>query len=134
MDMRAIHDLAVEAAREAGAAIAGFYEDEYTVHYKSKDNPVTDADLAADRVIEDRLRHAVPDTGWLSEESVDDPARLDQGACWIVDPLDGTREFTRGVPEFVVSIAYVVGTEARIGVLFRGVRSRCDLGLDRIKR
>ncbi len=129
MDMRAIHDLAVEAAREAGAAIAGFYEDEYTVQYKSKDNPVTDADLAADRAIEDRLRHAVPNTGWLSEESVDDPARLDQPACWIVDPLDGTREFTLGVPEFVVSIAYVVGTEARVGVLYNPIKEELFTGI-----
>jgi len=129
MQYSEIHDMTVEAAREAGAAIRGFFQDEYNVTYKGKDNPLTDADLAANDVIERRLRHALPDTGWLSEESADDAVRLGKSACWIVDPLDGTREFTLGIPEFVVSIAYVVGDSAKIGVLYNPIKEELFTGI-----
>ena len=70
--------IATDAALEAGAAIRGYYNDEYTVRDKGEDNPLTDADLAADRILETRLRTAFPDHGWLSEETVDTPERLEK--------------------------------------------------------
>ena len=84
MELQAIHDLAVEAAKEAGEAIRSFYQDEYTIRDKGEDNPLTDADLAANAILEKRLRSALPEAGWLSEESVDDPRRLACRDCWIV--------------------------------------------------
>ncbi|MCB9730982.1 MAG: 3'(2'),5'-bisphosphate nucleotidase CysQ [Deltaproteobacteria bacterium] len=129
MDLQAVHDLAVAAAREAGAAIKGYYQDSYTVTDKGEDNPLTDADLASDRILEQRLKDAFPNTGWLSEETRDDPIRLDQPYAWIVDPLDGTREFTKGIPEFVVSIAFIVGDEAQVGVLYNPITEQIFSGI-----
>ena len=68
--------------------------------------PVTAADRAADDFLRRELQRLVP-AGWLSEESVDDPRRLQARQVWIVDPLDGTIEFVQGLPEFAVSVALV---------------------------
>lgn len=119
---------AIDAAREAGAAVRGYYQDSYTVKEKGVDNPLTDADLASDRILEERLRRRFPDHGWLSEESVDDPARLGREWAWIVDPLDGTKEFTLGIPEFVVSIGLVHRGEARLGVLYNPIKDELFAG------
>ena len=129
MELQAIHDLAVEAAKEAGEAIRSFYQDEYTIRDKGEDNPLTDADLAANAILEKRLRSALPEAGWLSEESVDDPRRLACRDCWIVDPLDGTREFTLGVPEFCVSVAFVRDHEAVVGVLYNPIKDELFSGI-----
>lgn len=122
-------EVAREAAMEAGAAIRGFYNDEYTVRDKGEDNPLTDADLAADKILETRLRGAYPDFGWLSEETADTPARLEQSHVWIVDPLDGTREFTLGIPEFVVSVGLVVDGKAVLGVLYNPIKEQLFTGI-----
>ena len=129
MELQTIHDLAVNAAKEAGEAIRSFYQDEYTIRDKGEDNPLTDADLAANEILEAKLRAALPEAGWLSEESVDDRSRLDCQDCWIVDPLDGTREFTLGVPEFCVSVAFVRGQEAVIGVLYNPIKDELFSGI-----
>lgn len=73
--------------------------------YKSGSDPVTEAD----RQLDSALRNALlrDGEGWLSEESVDDASRLDKEFVWIVDPLDGTREFVSGIPEFCASIGFV---------------------------
>ena len=122
-------DIARSAALEAGEAIRGFYQDEYTVRDKGEDNPLTDADLAADKILENRLRSAFPDFGWLSEETADTPERLDKTHVWIVDPLDGTREFTLGIPEFVVSIGLVIDGKATLGVLYNPIKDQLFTGV-----
>ena len=73
--------------------------------YKAGHDPVTEADKAVDAVLRQELLR--DGEGWLSEESVDDLSRLEQKRVWIVDPLDGTREFVAGIPEFCVSVALV---------------------------
>lgn len=72
---------------------------------KRSGDPVTEADEAVD----DRLRHLLPQDGdgWLSEETRDDPARLHRERVWVVDPIDGTKEFVMGIPEWCVSIGLV---------------------------
>jgi myo-inositol-1(or 4)-monophosphatase len=122
-------NVAREAALEAGAAIRGFYQDEYTVRDKGEDNPVTDADLAADKILETRIRGAFPDHGWLSEETADTPERLTKSHVWIIDPLDGTREFTMGIPEFVVSVGLVVDGQAVLGVLYNPIKEQLFTGI-----
>ena len=122
-------EIARSAALEAGEAIRGFYKDEYTVRDKGEDNPLTDADLAADKILENRLRGAFPEFGWLSEETVDTPERLTKSHVWIVDPLDGTREFTLGIPEFVVSIGLVIDGQARLGVLYNPIKEQLFSGV-----
>lgn len=127
MGQRAL-DVAIDAAREAGAAIRGFYKDAHIIKDKGEDNPLTDADLASDAILADRLRTAFPDHGWLSEESVDEPSRLGKSAVWIVDPLDGTKEFTLGIPEFVVSIGLVVDGQPVLGVLYNPIKNELFAG------
>jgi myo-inositol-1(or 4)-monophosphatase len=93
---------ALEAAR---VVLKGFTPGEIEAEYKSGHDPVTEADRAVDTVLH---KHLLRDSeGWLSEESVDDPTRLEKQRVWVVDPLDGTREFVAGIPEFCVSVAMV---------------------------
>jgi 3'(2'), 5'-bisphosphate nucleotidase len=111
-------ETAARLAREAGAAAMAFYgTDEKTI--KEGGSPVTAADLAANRVIVAGLRTAFPGDAVLSEESKDDPARLEAERVWIVDPLDGTKEFLAQNGEFSVMIALVAGGEPVVGIVYR---------------
>jgi myo-inositol-1(or 4)-monophosphatase len=93
---------ALEASRKVFARFTpGAIEAEYKVGH----DPVTEADRALDAVLRKELLRS--GEGWLSEESVDDPIRLQRSRVWVVDPLDGTREFVQGIPEFCVSIGFV---------------------------
>lgn len=90
----------------AAKALEAFTPGEIEAQMKQGDDPLTAADVAVDEA----LRMALPreGEGWLSEETADDPARLDCSRVWIVDPIDGTREFVMGIPEWCVSVALVV--------------------------
>jgi len=114
------HELGVaeQAARDAGAAIMALFRGKYDVHEKSKNNPVTSADLEANRIIRERIAKTFPDDGWLSEEDADNDRRLSLSRVWVVDPIDGTKEFIEGVPQFAVSIGFVVDGVARAAVVY----------------
>lgn len=100
---------AITAARAGGAAIKPFYDEHTAETYTKKDGTfVTDADLAADKVIRQHLSARFPGDAILTEESGDDPRRLASSRCWIVDPLDGTNQFIERTGEFDVLIALVV--------------------------
>jgi myo-inositol-1(or 4)-monophosphatase len=109
--------VALEAAREAGQILLRHYAGDRESWEKSEDNPVTLADLESDRAILARLRAAFPDDGVLSEESVSDASRIGKRRIWIVDPMDGTKEFTQEIPEFAVSIALAEHGEPVVGVI-----------------
>ena len=74
---------------------------------KSKGHPVCDADMAVDRLLHARLSAILPDAGWLSEETADNPERLAQRLLWCVDPIDGTRDYIRGRSGWCVSAALI---------------------------
>ena len=74
---------------------------------KGGSSPVCEADIAVDRLLHERLTGEELGFGWLSEESVDDPARLAARYVWIVDPIDGTRAYLAGLPDWAVSAALV---------------------------
>ena len=93
---------AISAAREV---FARFTPGQIETEYKIGHDPVTEADRALDAVLRQNLLR--DGEGWLSEECADDAARLDKSRVWVVDPLDGTREFVQGIPEFCVSIGFV---------------------------
>lgn len=111
------------ALDRAAEALAPFTSGKIEAAMKSGDDPVTQADIAVDTALRSTL--PLPGEGWLSEETADDPARLDCDRVWIVDPLDGTREFVEGIPEWCVSIGYAVdGIPVAGGILApdRGLR------------
>lgn len=111
-------DVALAAAREAGAAILRHYETGTEAWEKAADDPLTLADLESDRIIARHLRAAFPEDGLLSEETVDDPSRVAKPRVWIVDPMDGTKEFTKRIPEFCASIALAEAGEPVVGVIY----------------
>lgn len=84
---------------------------------KSPDNPVCEADLAVDQFLKRELAALLPAAGWLSEETADDPARLDRDLIWLVDPVDGTRDFIRGRTGWAVSVALISGGRPLMGFL-----------------
>lgn len=111
-------ELAVSAAREAGEALMRRFGGAHEVTYKEPDQPLTAADLEADEILRARLLGARPEYGWLSEETKDAPDRLRRERVWIVDPLDGTRSYIAGRPEFAVSIGLVEAGRAVLGVVY----------------
>ena len=94
-----------EALHAARAIFSRFTPGEVQTEYKAGHDPVTEADRQVDAALRKCLLR--PGEGWLSEESVDDPIRLESRCVWIVDPLDGTREFVEGIPEWCCSIGLV---------------------------
>jgi myo-inositol-1(or 4)-monophosphatase len=110
-----VSDIAImeEAAIAAGKVIMKYYREgeqvanSAEVREKSLNNPLTEADLEADRLLRQMLLDARPDYGWLSEETVDSSTRLGKKRVWVVDPIDGTKEFIIGLPQFAVSIGLV---------------------------
>jgi myo-inositol-1(or 4)-monophosphatase len=114
-------EVALAAAREAGAILLRHYESGSGHWNKSKDNPVTLADLESDRAIQARLTEAFPDDAILSEETVSDASRTQHRRVWIVDPMDGTKEFTRKIPEFAASIALAEAGDPVVGVILNPV-------------
>jgi len=113
--------IAKEAALQAGSIILNFYKSDYEIKDKGYHNPVTTADHAADLRLKEILMEARPNYGWLSEESIDSTERLSKERVWVVDPLDGTKEFIEGVSNFVVSVALVENDVPIVGVLFNPV-------------
>ncbi len=112
---------AIDAVKEAGSIIMQYYKSKYEIRDKSYHNPVTTADHAADNFLKNTFTVLYPEYGWLSEETVDTKERLSHLRTWVVDPLDGTKEFIEGVPHFVVSVALVEDGEPIIGVLYNPV-------------
>jgi myo-inositol-1(or 4)-monophosphatase len=87
------------------------------VVHKSPGQPVTETDLAVDRLLKERLLAMRPDYGWLSEETADSAERLARSHVWIVDPIDGTNSFIAGRAEFAISIGLAVNGAAVLGVV-----------------
>jgi myo-inositol-1(or 4)-monophosphatase len=113
------------AAVAAGEIIARYSLGNRESWDKKEDNPVTQADLEANQCILDRLAEVFPDDAILSEETVDSPDRLDAERLWVIDPLDGTKEFIEGVPQFAVSVALAIGGEPVVGVVFQPLTREC---------
>jgi myo-inositol-1(or 4)-monophosphatase len=101
---------ALEAAVES---IASFTPGAVAAEFKDGDDPVTEADRTANGILQQALKR--DGEGWLSEESFDDSARIKNERVWIVDPLDGTREFVAGIPEWCISVGFVENGRAVAG-------------------
>ena len=120
-DLPAVLDLLTQATQEAGdLALTFFRKGRRTsaeIHSKYGGSPVTDADFAVDRFLADRLKAAIPQAGWLSEETADSPERLSRRHVIVVDPIDGTRAFMSGLETWAVSVALVAGERPVAGVV-----------------
>lgn len=115
------HELEVASrlAREAGALLLAHLKAGLIVEHKtSRDDPVTAADREASKLITTGLKAAFPADGLLSEEEADSAARLEAARVWIIDPIDGTREYADGSPDYCVSIGLAVDGEAVLGVVY----------------
>jgi histidinol-phosphatase len=109
---------AVEAARAAGAIALGYYRGGFEVTIKPDQTPVTQADREAERAVKAILTRAFPDHGFLGEEFGAEGSR---DARWIIDPIDGTKNFVRGIPVWAVLIALEEAGEITTGVVFNPV-------------
>jgi 3'(2'), 5'-bisphosphate nucleotidase len=114
-----LRDAVIALAREAGAAIMQVYRQDFDVEHKDDKSPLTQADLASHRIICEGLAKLTPDIPLLSEESVERPweIRAKWRRYWLVDPLDGTREFVKKNGEFTVNIALVENHAPVFGVV-----------------
>jgi myo-inositol-1(or 4)-monophosphatase len=112
------------AAKEAGSIVMRLFKGKFDVHEKSKNNPVTSVDLAANRKIHDIILGRFPQDGWLSEEDKDSTDRLSLSRVWVIDPIDGTKEFIEGVPQFAVSIGLVVEGCPKVAVVYNPAEDR----------
>jgi myo-inositol-1(or 4)-monophosphatase len=104
--------------REAGSLALSLFGTELKNWIKGTSSPVSEADIAVNDLLEARLRSATSDYGWLSEESADDADRLSRRRVWIVDPIDGTRSYLAGKPDWCVSVALVEDAAPVIAAVF----------------
>lgn len=124
-EARATLSTEVEAAvREAGALAARTFQSSMLKSWtKDGGSPVTEADIAVDNFLRERLTRLAPDCGWLSEESIDDRARLKSPRQWIVDPIDGTRAYLTGRSDWAISVALVADGRPQIAAIFAPVEN-----------
>jgi myo-inositol-1(or 4)-monophosphatase len=113
-DARLLKDI----VREAGRLALSMFRTELKNWIKGASSPVSEADIAVNELLEKGLRSATPDYGWLSEESADDERRLDRRLVWIVDPIDGTRSYLAGRPDWCVSVALVEDASPVLAAVF----------------
>lgn len=100
-------DVLSMAIRKAGAEALRFAVDGFETIQKPDQSPVTSADLAVNEVLLSHLMSAFPEDGWLSEESPDHLDRLQKRRVWVVDPIDGTKAFISGEPEYCISVGLI---------------------------
>lgn len=118
-DLTSLAKALMPIVERAGAAIMQIYDGAFAVQHKDDDSPLTLADLESQRVIIDGLKRLTPEIPILSEESAAAPwaERRTWQELWVVDPLDGTREFVKRNGEFTINIALIVQHEAVLGVV-----------------
>lgn len=113
-------DVALCAAREAGAILFRYFNEGFSIRTKGIADLVTDADVAAERRIVEIIRDAFPDHAVLGEEENAGDSRAEH--LWVIDPLDGTTNFAHHIPHFAVSIAYLYRGQAECGVVWNPIR------------
>lgn len=124
-------DRVAEVAAEVGAMALALQKKDFARWEKVPGHPVCDVDLEADRMLRERLAALDPEAGWLSEETADSADRLLGPRVWVVDPIDGTRDYLRGRSGWAVSVALVEGGQPVIGLLDapgRGEHWRAEAG------
>jgi 3'(2'), 5'-bisphosphate nucleotidase len=121
-------DVAARIAREAGELVQGYRGKQLTISAKAGDEPVSDADIAANALIVARLSEAFPDDVILSEEIPDTGERLGRRRVWMVDPIDGTRDFIAGDSGFVVMIGLAIDGRPAVGAVAHPITGHVYMG------
>jgi myo-inositol-1(or 4)-monophosphatase len=129
LDLVAVRQLLADAVREGGALALGKFRQVFKSWTKEFDSPVSEVDIAVDELLRARLGAFSSSFGWLSEESVDDPARLDAAHVWIVDPIDGTRAYIAGREDWVISAALAHNGRPVAGAIYVPVADRLFLAV-----
>ena len=126
--------IATEAARAAGDEVLRMRKDGLRYGRKEGWELVSEADIRASEMLHDALAKRFPLDGWLGEEHADTAERLGRERVWVVDPIDGTREYLQGLPEFAVSVGLVVNGVPALGVVYNPAAERmtaaCCLGAE----
>lgn len=121
-------EIARGLAREAGQILLEFYHKDHQVEWKGYDDPVTAADHAANEMLVREFSRHFPDDAILSEELPDDRSRFERHRVWLIDPMDGTKQFIERIGEFAVMIGLAVEGEARLGVVYHPTLDRLFYG------
>lgn len=111
-------NILLQAVSAAGAAVLTLSRSDLAITFKENNDIVTQGDLLVNQILKAELLNHFPDYGWLSEESVDTLLRRDAKRIWIVDPIDGTREFAKGVPEYAISVALIENEQPILAAVF----------------
>lgn len=114
----------LSAVNAAGEAITHLQTQDYSIQYKHNRELLTQADLQANTILNEQLTYCIPQAGWLSEETQDNEKRLHCEYVWIVDPIDGTREFVQGLPEYAISVALVERGRVILGVVYNPAQKK----------
>jgi myo-inositol-1(or 4)-monophosphatase len=128
VDRVEVRDRLATAVREAGALALQTFRGQLKSWIKGKSSPVSEADLAVDALLRERLL-TILDAGWLSEETEDDPARLRRADVWVVDPIDGTRAYLAGLPDWAISVALVNAGRPVVAALYAPVTDELFLSI-----
>lgn len=121
-------EIVTQFVREAGKIILKYYDEKTTVDWKAPADPITIADRASNEYLVHKLRDAFPDDAILSEESVDDETRFEKSLVWMVDPMDGTKEFISRNGEFSAMVGLVENGAPVLGAVYQPTEDRLYLG------
>ena len=127
--LRCEADAVLDMLGTAGDIVSGHFAKGTAVEYKGVDEPVTVADRECNAFLTSGLRRAFPDDGILSEEELDTADRLTKDRVWIIDPLDGTKEFVTGLPEFVIMVGLAVAGKPSLGIVLQPTSGLVYLGV-----
>lgn len=116
-DAEPILEFLSKTLQKASDALIDISRSGFEKSFKENDDPVTTGDLTVNTILREELTSKFPDIGWLSEETRDNPERLNKKRVWIVDPIDGTREFVEAIPEYTISVALVEDGQPIIGAV-----------------
>ena len=109
--------MAIDAIKKASNVVMDIYHDDFTINIKNDNSEVTNADIASENLIREELHKHFPTYSILSEETADDLERIDNDYCWIVDPIDGTKDFVNKTDNFAINIALSYKNEIVLGVI-----------------
>ena len=113
-------EISITVAKEAGIIIRDRFLTEKKISFKGRSDIVTDVDLEVESLILDRVKYEYPQFSVLAEES--SPIKTSSEYTWVIDPIDGTRNFAEGIPHFCVIVALAKGTDVELGVIYDPIK------------